>query len=207
MEYIAASTTIPVPRVRELFQDSRGFVNIVMDYVDGKELEAIWDGLQSADRLAILHQLRDYIDQLRRLPPPRPGAVEAVDGSECRDPRLGSAPFGPFRTIANFQTFLGRDCALLRSTSQSHRTVFTHGDLAPRNVLVKGTRIVAIVDWETSGWYPEYWEYTQAFFSNFVYPDAHNGSVWDYLEREAFSEKYPDELVSEKCLASYLVRC
>jgi hypothetical protein len=30
------------------------------------------------------------------------------------------------------------------------------------NILVRGDVIVGIVDWETAGWYPSYWEYTTA---------------------------------------------
>ena len=34
----------------------------------------------------------------------------------------------------------------------------THGDL-PHNILVDGSGITAIVDWETAGYYPDFWEY------------------------------------------------
>jgi hypothetical protein len=34
----------------------------------------------------------------------------------------------------------------------------THGDL-PRNIPVDGSRIIAIIDWGTAGYYPEFWEY------------------------------------------------
>jgi aminoglycoside phosphotransferase (APT) family kinase protein len=40
-----------------------------------------------------------------------------------------------------------------------------HGDLAPQNIIVQEGKIVAIIDWETAGWFPEYWEYTQAWES------------------------------------------
>ncbi|KAH9930527.1 kinase-like domain-containing protein [Epithele typhae] len=33
-----------------------------------------------------------------------------------------------------------------------------HGDLAPRNVLVKDGAVVAILDWGTFGWYPTFWQ-------------------------------------------------
>jgi hypothetical protein len=36
---------------------------------------------------------------------------------------------------------------------------FTHGDFLPHNILVDGSRITAIIDWETAGYYPEFWEY------------------------------------------------
>ena len=43
---------------------------------------------------------------------------------------------------------------------RSARSVFTHADIAPHNILVddKG-QITGILDWELAGWYPEYWEY------------------------------------------------
>lgn len=35
----------------------------------------------------------------------------------------------------------------------------THGDLLPQNILVEGSTITGIIDWETAGYYPEFWEY------------------------------------------------
>ena len=43
---------------------------------------------------------------------------------------------------------------------------FTHGDLNPFNILVRKGKVVGIIDWEFSGWYPYYWEYTSAWFGN-----------------------------------------
>jgi len=45
---------------------------------------------------------------------------------------------------------------------QNHRICFTHGDASSLNVLVKKGKVVALIDFELSGWYPEYWEYTSA---------------------------------------------
>jgi Ser/Thr protein kinase RdoA (MazF antagonist) len=47
-------------------------------------------------------------------------------------------------------------------------TVFTHGDLRPANIIVTAAnpvKIVAIVDWEQAGWYPDYWEQCKAKFT------------------------------------------
>ncbi|KAH8179737.1 sulfate permease family protein [Sarocladium implicatum] len=42
---------------------------------------------------------------------------------------------------------------------RSSESVFTHGDLAPRNIMVDSAgRINGILDWELAGWYPDYWE-------------------------------------------------
>ncbi len=61
------------------------------------------------------------------------------------------------------------------SMREDHRMVMTHGDLHPRNIMVKldadetsggggsgDVRVTALIDWELSGWYPEYWEFVKA---------------------------------------------
>jgi aminoglycoside phosphotransferase (APT) family kinase protein len=47
----------------------------------------------------------------------------------------------------------------------------THGDLSPLNILVESEDVptsTGIVDWETGGAYPEYWEFVNAFRSSFI---------------------------------------
>lgn len=56
---------------------------------------------------------------------------------------------------------------------KGHDSVFTHSDLHQENIMVRETIdpqssakhyvVSAIVDWETAGWYPAYWEYAAAF--------------------------------------------
>lgn len=41
------------------------------------------------------------------------------------------------------------------------KTLLTHGDLLPRNILVEGSKITGILDWETAGYYPEFWGYCE----------------------------------------------
>ena len=74
--------------------------------------------------------------------------------------------------------------ALLRhlvfSTLQGpNQIVFTHGDLQPKNIMLHrvtnsdgSTSLdLKLIDWETSGWYPEYWEFCNAAFSARIRPD------------------------------------
>lgn len=105
---------------------------------------------------------------MRSLAPPSPEAVCDAAGGEVWESRLakGDHPFGPFQTHADYHDFttwtytvpfLAQQRPELAQLSQrSYRSVFTHGDLAPRNVLVRGDKLAAIIDWETSGWWPEY---------------------------------------------------
>ena len=39
---------------------------------------------------------------------------------------------------------------------------FTHADVHPTNVIVSASgqpRVLALIDWGQSGWYPDYWEF------------------------------------------------
>ncbi|PWY84748.1 hypothetical protein BO70DRAFT_395428 [Aspergillus heteromorphus CBS 117.55] len=45
---------------------------------------------------------------------------------------------------------------------KSPKFALTHGDLAARNILVHGAFVSGVVDWEYSGFYPEYMEYALA---------------------------------------------
>ncbi|KAB8211171.1 hypothetical protein BDV34DRAFT_185276 [Aspergillus parasiticus] len=55
---------------------------------------------------------------------------------------------------------------MVDATLHGHRTVFTHGDLQPKNIMVERTGSyedgcpafkTTLIDWEVAGWYPEYW--------------------------------------------------
>ncbi|KAF3484111.1 ATP-dependent DNA helicase [Arthroderma uncinatum] len=67
----------------------------------------------------------------------------------------------------------------LSSVFRGHESKFTHGDFQRKNVIIRpynssndGTSSrdekkyeVTLIDWETSGWYPSYWEYSMAALS------------------------------------------
>ena len=45
---------------------------------------------------------------------------------------------------------------------RGHAPVFTHGDLQRKNIIVKTDGTVVIIDWESAGWFPGFWEYAMA---------------------------------------------
>jgi hypothetical protein len=116
------------------------------------------------------------------LPMPRIGNI---CGGPLYDPCLPSKVlWGPFATTRNFHQALVEGVSLdmsLDNLRPEHRElrdlfpyyrrsgdelVLTHGDLSPFNILVHEDEVVAIVDWETAGWFPPYWEYTCAKHAN-----------------------------------------
>jgi aminoglycoside phosphotransferase (APT) family kinase protein len=46
--------------------------------------------------------------------------------------------------------------------SRKHAIVYTHGDLKHHNIMVYNGHLSGFIDWESAGWYPEYWEFITA---------------------------------------------
>lgn len=143
--------------------------------------------LSDQDFERIATQLKDYIAQLRDIPNPFPPnkAISNTLGEACRDTRIGGAkPVGPFADEAAFSQVVRFSDEPAR---RGHKIVFTHADLNPRNILVDqiirsdgstGWEVSGIVDWESAGNYPEYWEYTKAMFEGFRWPKRYNDVIY-----------------------------
>ena len=215
MDYIVKHTTIPVPRLLDVFK-LNGTTNIVQEFIDCPVLQDVWPQLCDEDRLCCMKELKGYLDQLRALLPPDPDAVQAIDGSGCQDLRLKSdGVWGPFATHHEFQVYIGyeyirnapgisQDASerLAKIQGRLWRTVFSHGDLGPHNILwsVKKKRIAAIIDWECSGWLPEYWDYCRAG----TFAKLGCLSWWDLFNQVV--DTYPDEFSVEQLINIYFER-
>jgi thiamine kinase-like enzyme len=124
--------------------------------------------------------------------------VASVDLSPSHDDRIASDDFGPFQSHDDFHRFLrwghdndSQNAVLVdickAQTARPYRSALTHCDLSPRNVIVNKGKVTGIIDWELSGWFPEYWEYTRAWESMWDAPD-NRALLGEWLD------PYPDEL-------------
>ncbi|KAH7169292.1 kinase-like domain-containing protein [Fusarium sp. MPI-SDFR-AT-0072] len=129
----------------------------------------------------ILAQLKAMTAELRSIPPPDGAGVANFDGGPIFDQHLPDKSFwGPFATIQEFHQELRRGlkladgeeaCPGLRELIEFHNgpwegPVFTQGDLSSLNIMAAGDTVTGIVDWESAGWMPPYWEYTSAWHVN-----------------------------------------
>lgn len=183
-----------------------------MERLPGVTLEVARESLSDAQHSAILSQLKSIFQELRSLPPPPGVGIESCVGGSLCDSRLpqSSPRFGPFKTINEFHLWLcdgfrpedhparkdDQDWADIRQMTAEQDgpwppPVFTHGDLHPGNILACGDRVTGIVDWEFSGWYPHYWEYTSAWYGH------HTRRGWEDKILK-FLDPYPKELEMEK---------
>ncbi|GAP91708.1 putative phosphotransferase enzyme family protein [Rosellinia necatrix] len=175
MEFVREKTTIPVPEVYNVYTDKEtGHTRIMMEFIDGVELEEAWDNYSQEEKVSVIEQLRGYMEQLRKI---KGTFIGPVDGSWCDDPFFDArrGTYGPYKDEQEFNMgiirALHRDKPSISvdlvgdiwlNEMKGHEIVFTHNDFAPRNILVQGAKVVAIIDWELSGFYPDYWEYCKA---------------------------------------------
>ena len=169
--FIRSHTTIPVPRVLNAYE-KEGCRYIVMEFIGGGDLEGVWPKLSVEDRESICSELHEYLFQMRNIPAPE-ALIGSVSGGPAVDRRsAGSIKGGSFACEEEFNTWqleqlhdhtppVHRDIyeALHRT---DHEIVFSHGDLAFHNILVRDGHIAAILDWEYAGWYPEHWDFCKS---------------------------------------------
>jgi len=209
IQFIQQNTQIPVPHI---IVSATGIWHhyMLMKRVDGELLHFTWDRLSQPQRSHVIDQLRFIVEQLRSLPPPQPPSVSALNNAPCFDARVaGSRTFGPFTTVAGFHdhlasasTFHIDEDGIKRIRSQmsdQQRILFTHGDLAPRNIFMNGDKVVALIDWEHAGWYPEYWEYVKAKYSHML------DTSWEDSISGIMPQDYEHELKLDKELSDPMV--
>ncbi len=172
---IKQHTNVPVPViVFSRYNDKEGTIG--MAYVPGYPLDSIWDGLNEQDKERVCHDIWAMIMRWRQIPRPAELAHRyqcLADGSSAtRDPLIKDLqnPPRPLNTDEEVRARIYqryRRCGgdryadtLPDMLPRCSESVFTHADVAPRNLIVDSTgHITGVIDWEMAGWYPDYWEY------------------------------------------------
>lgn len=178
---------VPVPEVYGWCEDGGEFF-IYMELIQGETLENKWKSLSKPERIDVCSQLRVMLSELRSL---KQDPENQFLGHVNRQPLLDimftdeTKPLaGPFSSVKEFHDWLSfltkrglemhwPDPSLIPdpfrdSLPDNSPITFTHADLHPSNILVTSDapyRVVAIIDWHQSGWYPDYWEYCKATYT------------------------------------------
>ncbi|GIZ45771.1 hypothetical protein CKM354_000892400 [Cercospora kikuchii] len=200
LSYVATHSNVPVPKLYgTLFEESTNRKFIIMEMIKGQTLAQAWPDLTPTEKRDVVGQILEALFELRKIP--SVGYIGSVDKQACVDgifysPRKVHNPslFGPFETEEDMNQGILRmleytepaSCvALLRTlfaaTLKTTRSLtFTHGDPQPKNIIVEKAEAAAdgepslkikIIDWEISGWYPEYWEFCNATLACRFKPD------------------------------------
>ncbi|KFY29718.1 hypothetical protein V494_08526 [Pseudogymnoascus sp. VKM F-4513 (FW-928)] len=194
---LAAELKIPAPRAYEASAAQDGAVSIRMDYIEGESLQDLWPDMSEEDRQDICKQLREIITTMQSAES-KTGVIGSCGGGifrECR--RMGEYTGGPFEDEAAFNNYTTKligttptdiNRALHSQLRTDHRIVFSHGDLSQHNIIIKDMKIAGLIDWEFSGYAPEYWEYVKFFEVQAKHKD------WREYAKYIFPRTYFDQL-------------
>lgn len=189
MLFVKQSSTVPVPTVYAIFSrrhegNELPTNYIVMENIAGETLEARWSTLDTQAKADVAGKLRGYVTQLRRIPSPgyfgllgkRPFDNSVFWAGDDATRQMISGPFDTEQQMldAMAEKYLlnnpGHRKAefyrrVLPLTLHDHPSVFTHGDVQRKNILLRNDGTLVVLDWEAAGWYPSFWEYAMAMFS------------------------------------------
>ena len=197
MVFVQQNTRVPVPQVFALYQqDGKNF--IVMQKVHGQTLQATWHTFGDRKKREIISQLKGYVEQIRKIQSP---ADYCSLGKQSLLHPIFASPSddynGPFDSEAELNDALIRKCSASEALNKKaeyyervipkvfvgHPPVLTHADLQKKNIMIRtgSTVDIVLLDWESAGWYPSYWEYANTIFASWFEDDWFRW-VDDFLE-------------------------
>ena len=169
-------SNIPAPKPLGLVRMS-GISLIFMSHMRSVPLGEVWHTLDFCQKTSLSNQLNTILADLRTLPFTEGTPLGGVAGEGCRDLRRHvRTSETPIISLEDFETFLFssshsggnvfvkflRQLAPSFTNRSGPRIVFTHGDIRPDNIMVELANnkymISGILDWEYSGFYPDYYE-------------------------------------------------
>lgn len=168
---IDRQTSVPSYKVRAVYNRPEGKL-VEYEAYPGKPLQERWPSMPAHQQNKIVSQLGRFVEQLRKMQPPKQCVVGDATLGAALDHRFGSGRIGPFFSIEAFQEFERRghtvddfaekEIRMVHASKKLYELKFTHASLSPQNILVDDAgRVTALIGWKSAGWYPEYWEYTQ----------------------------------------------
>ncbi|TLS20677.1 uncharacterized protein PpBr36_11011 [Pyricularia pennisetigena] len=168
LQFIREKTNIPVPEVLEAYDDRGAFV-LVTKLLPGVQMCK----LSAEQQIKVMEEVEAQIKVLQSIKSSRTGGPTGI---VCPPPR--ATRWFPKGTVWS------------STTPKEPDLVFCHCDLSQTNILVdpETLSITGIIDWEFSGFWPDYFE--APYFrdprpsgAQFVEP-ADNVEVVDFLERQ-----------------------
>ncbi|RVD85661.1 uncharacterized protein DFL_003974 [Arthrobotrys flagrans] len=167
---------VRTPAIERLLENTgkSGF-ECVQEYVPGTNLEELFPNIDLQETIRLAFQLRGMLKIMHQKTNDRLGSCHSL---ECRsywfESELGLPPACTAEDIAKVVNFwhnykhdgteakkpfeeLER-CCTAGPAALDCPLVFTHHDLAPRNMIVDPKGDLWLIDWDYAGWYPAYFD-------------------------------------------------
>ena len=180
---IARAAGIPAPKVLSVGEHPPGSsfwpVSILMTRLPGSELINIDMPFEENLEGPWVGELKKCLDTMRTWDSPYGRRICSPINTSIKSSRVPKHVMGPFENEAALHRYLLKPASshsfasrekyeetlalAKRIQEKPHQVVFTHGDFKEHNVLVDDDgNLTGWLDWESAGWYPEYWEFTTA---------------------------------------------
>ncbi|CAK4034526.1 Hypothetical predicted protein [Lecanosticta acicola] len=198
---------VPVP---ELFgwRVHEGLNFIYMSLVPGITLSQVWTDLDQAEKSSVASDLRQIVVKLRSVTRSSDQQlIGSINGGAVLDNFFrGTKEGGPYDSVREFNNALssaavpeilavgdGFEDPYRELLGDEHPVYLCHADLNLTNVMVSGSAgsrsVSGIIDWDQSGWYPEYWEYCKMAISIHYEHEWRTASYLD-LVTGAFEDEF-----------------
>lgn len=160
-------TQIPLPTVHRIIdgEPDEGYCGarcyIVMDYIDGEGLDVCWERLDAEKRADVASQVAEMIKEMETVAVSVPGPIGGA--RRCWGTWFSDYGTESFQTIGDMEDWFNHKLDICNQYKQSvpntprfkfENLVFTHQDMAPRNMILDGSGKVWLIDWAYSGAYP-----------------------------------------------------
>ena len=170
----ASQLGIRVPRIHRIIKVNES-IFCIMDRIPGEPLDTLWPKLGWLASLQVAFKLRRFVCRLRSV-------TSASSGSHttgtCRsyflDDLFGLPSHASLHQVNAFLNFWANFVNFrqeIKKTQAEHSVcpkpifssnrplVFTHHDLAPRNIILDNEGHLWLIDWDLAGFYPRCFEY------------------------------------------------
>ncbi|KAI0471034.1 kinase-like protein [Xylariaceae sp. FL0804] len=187
MRFISDNTSVKCPRVIGAYL-LNGTGYIIMSFEPGKMLPEFWESATEGEKETVIEKLQGYVNEMRSIKGDYVGGFnrshsmmgefqwDSIDHNHKYGPWLDEHGFNegimealsrksPWPAPTDPESAGYNKTYALRQLVHSlrgHEIVFTHGDLHAGNILIQDDLTVVILDWETAGFYPAYWEWYKA---------------------------------------------
>lgn len=210
IQFVQEQTSIPVPTVIKSWEEGKHTL-ILMRRIPGEPLSNVWSKLTIDEKNKIAKQTAEYLQQLRNL---QSDKIQCLGGRPVfsnflfKNKGLNEVPRGPFASDDELWAEMERGLnekipeaarvRLRQCMPSAMPYTFTHGDLTNVNIMMENGELTGIIDWETAGYFPVWWEYVCTSV-----PDSEEDREWKTLLRQYM----PDYSVARGFWLEYYYLC
>lgn len=187
----AEAPDVQAPLLIVTYEDGDGSSIAVITQVPGVQAISVLYRMTYQERRQFADNLGAAIAQIRQTSNFSKSLFTGISklrnqSSKFYDPCVGYEACGPFESERDWNMSMTGDRPEFWRSSHpeaflsEHESKFTHADLHLNNIFVDGGKLSGIIDWETSEFYPEYWEFAKGMHMELNSRLSHviHGQIW-----------------------------